>query len=76
MLDGFITGDLTTLDQTPDDVPTQTGGRGGHEVRTWFAALACLQEAGDCEGTVENYEPVDTWLTGMGVFTAAPKAAA
>ncbi len=76
LLDAFMTGDLTSLDQTPDDVLTQTGGRGGHEVRTWFAALACLQEAGEYQGTIEFYEPVDAWLTGMGVFTAVPKAAA
>ncbi len=76
LLDAFMAGNLTTLDQMPDDVLTRTGGRGGHEVRTWFAALACLQEAGEYEGTVEYYEPVDAWLTGMGVFTAVPKAAA
>ena len=76
LLDGFLAGDLTTLDNTPDDILTRTGGRGGHEVRTWFAALACLQEAGAYEGTVEYYEPVDAWLTGMAVFTALPKHAA
>lgn len=75
LLDAFTAGDLTALDDTPDDVLTQTGGRGGHEIRTWFAALACLQEAGDYEGTVEFYEPVDAWLTGFGVFCAVPKAA-
>lgn len=76
LLDAFLAGDLTKLDHTPDDVLTKTGGRGGHEVRTWFAALACLREAGEYEGTVDYYEPVDAWLTGMGIFSAVPSAAA
>lgn len=73
LLDAFLAGDLTKLDQTSDEDLTKIGGRGGHEVRAWFAALACLKEAGEYDGTVDFYEPVDAWLTGMGVFSAVPR---
>ena len=77
LLEDFKAGNLNALDGSSDDELTRVCGRGGHEVRTWFAALSCLNEAkGGYEGTVEFYEPVDAWLTGMGIFTAVPKAAA
>nr|WP_280951756.1 3-carboxyethylcatechol 2,3-dioxygenase [Nitratireductor sp. StC3] len=70
LLDGFVSGDLTTLDDFSEDEITATGGRGGHEVRSWFAALAALGP--DYKAEELFYEPMDVWLTGMGVLKASP----
>ena len=72
LLDAFISANLDVLDHTTDAEITATGGRGGHEVRTWFAALAALQATGGYAASIEYYEPVDAWLTGMGILTAVP----
>jgi 2,3-dihydroxyphenylpropionate 1,2-dioxygenase len=70
LLDGFSTGDLTVLDGQDDDTITKTGGRGGHEVRCWIAALAALGQGYKSE--VLFYEPIPEWLTGMGIMVATP----
>ena len=70
LLDAFTAGDLTALDASDDDAITHTGGRGGHEVRCWIAALAALGEGYSSE--VLFYEPIPEWLTGMGIMTATP----
>jgi 2,3-dihydroxyphenylpropionate 1,2-dioxygenase len=70
LLDGFSTGDLTILDGQDDDTITATGGRGGHEVRCWIAALAALGE--DYSSQVLFYEPIPEWLTGMSIMVADP----
>ena len=70
LLDAFTAGDLTALDASDDDAITHTGGRGGHEVRCWIAALAALGEGYSSE--ILFYEPIPEWLTGMGIMTATP----
>ncbi len=70
LLDSFGSGNLTVLDNSDDDTITRTGGRGGHEVRCWFAALAALGP--DYRSDVLFYEPIPEWLTGMGIMTANP----
>lgn len=70
LLDGFLAGDLSTLDGSDDDTITRTGGRGGHEVRCWFAALAALGPG--YKADLLFYEPIPEWLTGMGIMTATP----
>ncbi|WP_436643087.1 3-carboxyethylcatechol 2,3-dioxygenase [Microbaculum sp. FT89] len=70
LLDGFLSGDLTTLDASSDEEITATGGRGGHEVRSWFATLAALGPNYEAEELF--YEPMNVWLTGMGVLKADP----
>ena len=70
LMDGFATGDLNTLDDTSDTVLTAVGGRGGHEVRSWFAALAAMGPGYRTE--MQFYEQIDEWLTGMGIMTARP----
>jgi 2,3-dihydroxyphenylpropionate 1,2-dioxygenase len=70
LLDAFSTGDLKVLDASDDDVITKTGGRGGHEVRCWIAALAALEQGYKSE--VLFYEPIPEWLTGMGIMVANP----
>ncbi|MBV1867102.1 MAG: 3-carboxyethylcatechol 2,3-dioxygenase [Marinosulfonomonas sp.] len=70
LLDGFSSGNLKVLDDMPDDVLTATGGRGGHEVRAWVAALAAMGP--NYKSDVLFYEVINEWLTGMGVMTATP----
>ncbi len=70
LLNAFSAGDLSVLDQTPDETISKTGGRGGHEVRTWVAALAALGEG--YKATELFYSAVDEWITGMGVMQAVP----
>lgn len=70
LLDGFASGDLTVLDGLDDETITRTGGRGGHEVRCWIAALAALGQG--YRSDVLFYEPIPEWLTGMGIMTATP----
>jgi 2,3-dihydroxyphenylpropionate 1,2-dioxygenase len=70
VLDAFVSGDLAVLDSHSDAAITATGGRGGHEARTWIAALAALGP--DYEATEIFYEAVDEWITGMGILLATP----
>jgi len=70
LLDAFATGDLAALDSSDDQTISQTGGRGGHEVRCWIAALAALGQG--YKSDVLFYEPIPEWLTGMGIMTATP----
>lgn len=70
LLDAFVAGDLTRLDGSDDETISRTGGRGGHEIRCWIAALAALGQGYGSE--VLFYEPIPEWLTGMGIMTAKP----
>ena len=70
LLDAFSSGNLSGLDDTSDDELTATGGRGGHEVRAWVAALAAMGPGYNSD--VLFYEEIGEWLTGMGVMTATP----
>lgn len=68
LMDAFLAGDLSVLDASSDAEISATGGRGGHEVRSWVAALAALGDGYAAEELF--YEPIDEWITGMGVMTA------
>lgn len=70
LMDAFVAGDLSVLDQSSDEEITATGGRGGHEVRSWVAALAALGDGYQAEELF--YEAIDAWITGMGVLKADP----
>jgi len=67
MLEAFVAGDLTQLDAIADEAITATGGRGAHEIRSWFAALAALGP--DYRANVLFYEAINEWITGMGILT-------
>lgn len=67
LLDAFLAGDLGVLDETPDAEITATGGRGGHEVRTWVSALGALGPGYAAEELF--YEPINEWITGMGIIS-------
>ncbi|MET3354320.1 UNVERIFIED_ORG: 2,3-dihydroxyphenylpropionate 1,2-dioxygenase [Xanthobacter viscosus] len=72
LLDAFVSAKLDVLDESDDDELTDICGRGGHEIRTWVATLAALSSQGEYQATVDFYQPVEVWLTGMGVMTAIP----
>jgi 2,3-dihydroxyphenylpropionate 1,2-dioxygenase len=71
LLDAFCAGDLSVLDRTADEEISKVGGCGGHEVRTWIAALASLGP--NYTADVLFYESINEWITGMSVLTARPK---
>lgn len=70
LMAALVAGDLSVLDESPDELITRTGGRGGHEVRSWVAALAAM--GAGYRGEELFYEPIDEWITGMGIMTARP----
>ncbi|MCX5495529.1 3-carboxyethylcatechol 2,3-dioxygenase [Kaistia dalseonensis] len=74
-LDHLTREDLTVGDDWRDDDITEAAGRGAHEVRSWIAAFGALSAAGHFQTTVEFYEPVPEWITGMAIATATPRSA-
>lgn len=72
LMTAFTAGDLTVLDDMSDETLSATGGRGGHEVRAWVAALAALGP--DYRAERLFYEPIDEWITGMGILHASRAA--
>ncbi len=70
LLDAFCARDLSLLDSVSDAELAGIGGRGGHEVRCWIAALAALGPGYAAETLF--YERIDAWLTGMGILAARP----
>jgi 2,3-dihydroxyphenylpropionate 1,2-dioxygenase len=74
ILAAFANGNLSVLDGTEDDAVTDVAGSGAHELRSWIAALAATASAGPTENRVLFYEPIQEWITGMGIMTASPTA--
>jgi 2,3-dihydroxyphenylpropionate 1,2-dioxygenase len=71
LMDAFLAETLTVLDECTQDDISSVAGRGGHETRTWVAALAAL---GSGYTAQEIYcEIIDEWITGMGILSAVPK---
>ena len=70
LMNAFLAGDLTLLDDCSQEDISSVSGRGGHEVRAWVAALAAL---GTGYAAQEIFcEIVDQWITGMGILSAIP----
>lgn len=76
ILAAFTRGDLDCLDSAEDDAITDVAGSGAHELRSWIAALAAAASVEHTENQVLFYEPVQEWITGMGIMTAFPAAPA
>jgi 2,3-dihydroxyphenylpropionate 1,2-dioxygenase len=64
---------LSEVDSWTDKAVGEVGGCGAHEVRTWIAAFAALSAASDnsYQTTLEYYEVVPQWMTGMGIVRAS-----
>lgn len=70
LMDAFLSGDLKVLDDCSQAEISAAGGRGGHEARTWVAALAALGSGYAAQSLF--CEVIDEWITGMGILTATP----
>jgi 2,3-dihydroxyphenylpropionate 1,2-dioxygenase len=74
VLAAFSKGDLSVLDNVEDDDVTGVAGSGAHELRSWVAALTAATSAGPTRNQVLFYEPIQEWITGMGIMTASAAA--
>ncbi|MFG1481175.1 3-carboxyethylcatechol 2,3-dioxygenase [Xanthobacter sp. V4C-4] len=75
LLDTFVSGDLERFRTMSDEEIGRRGGRGGHEIRAWIAAFACLKAAGAYRAETRYYHPIDEWIAGMGMVSAETLAA-
>src|SRR5262245_49412320 len=73
ILAAFAHGKIEVLDDIDDESLTQVAGSGAHELRSWVAALSAAKAAGKTAGKVLFYEPIEEWITGMGIMTASPE---
>ena len=75
-LDILVSQKLATADDSyTNESIYETGGRGGHEIRTWLAACAAMQSAeGPYESEILFYRVVPEWLTGMGIMRVTAAA--
>ena len=76
LLAAFSDGRIDVLHAASDSDITNLGGRGGHEVRTWVAALAAQSSAGPYLATKEFYAAIPEWIAGMGLLTATTRPTA
>jgi 2,3-dihydroxyphenylpropionate 1,2-dioxygenase len=74
ILGALSTGKLDVLDNIDDHDLTKIGGSGAHEIRCWIAALSAAKAAGTLNSKVLFYEPIEPWITGMGVMTTSTQA--
>ena len=68
--------DFDAFDGFDDDDITAKGGRGGHEIRSWVAAFACLSAFGSYRSEVTYYRAIPEWISGFAVMRAVPEQAA
>ena len=68
-LNHIRSGDLEPILEIASDDLLRDAGVGGQEVRTWVAALGAWGAKVDHV----DYEPVPTWITGMGCISAAAR---
>jgi 2,3-dihydroxyphenylpropionate 1,2-dioxygenase len=73
MLDSFSNGGLDVLDHINDNELTGIGGSGAHELRCWVAALSAAKAGGLADSKILFYEPIEEWITGMGIMTVSRK---
>ncbi|MDZ5458705.1 3-carboxyethylcatechol 2,3-dioxygenase [Azohydromonas lata] len=67
----LIEGRLEQVDAFRIDEISKAAGRSTHEVRTWVAAFAALQAVGDYSAREDYYRPINEWIAGYGVVSAA-----
>jgi 2,3-dihydroxyphenylpropionate 1,2-dioxygenase len=70
VIDLLSSGDLARADAWTDESIRRGGGRGGHEIRAWLAALAALSAAGPYRAALDFYEAIPAWIAGMAMLTA------
>jgi 2,3-dihydroxyphenylpropionate 1,2-dioxygenase len=62
-------GDLSRVLAMSTDEIEESAGNGAQEIRSWVAMAAAV---GEGRGRTLAYEPIDEWLTGMGVAVYEP----
>ena len=70
ILDAFSQRKLDVLDNSSPDEIAHIAGAGANEVRTWVAALSAANARGVCSTELCFYEPIQEWITGVGVIKA------
>ena len=68
-LEKVISFDTEALDAITDEEINRVAGLGGHEVRTWVAAVAASKALGMQNPHLDCYQMIPEWITGMGVVT-------
>lgn len=67
----LIDGRLEEVDQFDIESISKAAGRSTHEIRTWIAAFAALQAAGNgYTARQDYYRPINEWIAGYGVLSA------
>ncbi|WP_306607271.1 3-carboxyethylcatechol 2,3-dioxygenase [Azonexus sp.] len=67
----LIDGRLAEVDQFDIESISRAAGRSTHEIRTWIAAFAALQAAGNgYTARQDYYRPINEWIAGYGVLSA------
>lgn len=66
----LLQGDLQAVDAFDVDEVSRTAGRSTHEIRTWVAAFAALQAAGNYRAEKRYYRAINEWICGYGILTA------
>jgi 2,3-dihydroxyphenylpropionate 1,2-dioxygenase len=74
VIDLCMSGNIAGFDAFQPPRVRELAGRGANEILTWVAALAAQGEAGEARHTLEFYEPIDGWIAGMAMLSAAQNA--
>ncbi len=75
LLTHFGNADMAALAALSDEEILAQGGRGGQEIRAWIAAFAALNAIGPYQAKTHYYHPIDEWIAGMAMVSAAPTTA-
>ena len=73
IIDLLARGDFSALTAMTNESVASEGGCGGHEIRTWIAAFACLSAFGSYTAQTALYRPIPQWIAGFALVNAAPK---
>ena len=65
-------GRLDEFDQWSNSFVLCEGGSSAHEIRTWIAAFAALQTAGEYQTVLRYYRPAAELIAGFAIRTATP----
>jgi 2,3-dihydroxyphenylpropionate 1,2-dioxygenase len=63
-------GRFDTTDYFEDAWITAEGGRGGHEIRAWIAAFACMAAFGAYDAEISYYRAIPEWIAGFAAMHA------
>ena len=63
-------GRFDATDAFDDEWITAEGGRGGHEIRAWIAAFACMAAFGGYDAEISYYRAIPQWIAGFAAMRA------